>query len=32
MVFHGLWVSTMVHGGSLRWFGEWVLQFDIGEF
>ena len=22
----------MIHGGSLWWFGEWVLQFDIDEF
>nr|POE57114.1 hypothetical protein CFP56_02138 [Quercus suber] len=30
VVFRGSWVSTVVRGGSLRWFGEWILQFDIG--
>ena len=31
VVFHGSWISTVVRGGSLRWFGEWVLRFDISE-
>ena len=32
VVFRGSWVSMMGCGRSLRWFGEWVLQFDIDEF